>query len=284
MRRRDIVAAAAGAVVATVLAGSVAWAAIPGPGNVYSACMLKNVGTVRLIDKSLPTSNLMSRCNPVLEAEVSWNQQGQQGLQGIQGPPGTAGASPTVAQLTAGDPNCLAGGAAITDAAGSTAYVCSGQDGLDGEPFSGTFTSPNGEYSISVTNAGITLSHGSDASILLTGSNIAVDSDSHFQLTAGGNVTVSAGGALAAQSETNTTLQTAGAFVLNADASLTASAATNVAVESGAATTMQAGGGFSIAGTQVRLNSGSSCAAVARTGDTVVGGSIAGGTALVCAG
>ena len=54
MRRRDIVAAAAGAAVATVLAGSVAWAAIPGDGGVYTACMLKNVGTVRLIDKSLP--------------------------------------------------------------------------------------------------------------------------------------------------------------------------------------------------------------------------------------
>ena len=92
MRRRDIVAAAAGAIVATVLAGGVAWAAIPGDGGVYSACMLKNVGTVRLIDKSLPPSNLMSRCT-ALETEIAWNKQGPQGLQGIQGLPGQSGAN-----------------------------------------------------------------------------------------------------------------------------------------------------------------------------------------------
>ena len=49
-----------------------------------------------------------------------------------------------------------AGGAAITDANNSTAYVCSGQDGQpgkDGTPFSGTFTSSNGAYSISVSVA-----------------------------------------------------------------------------------------------------------------------------------
>lgn len=91
MRRRDIVAAAAGAVVATVLAGSVAWAAIPGDGGVYTACMLKGVGTVRLIDKSLPPGNLMSHCKPALEVEVSWNRTGQEGPQGIQGVPGPKG-------------------------------------------------------------------------------------------------------------------------------------------------------------------------------------------------
>lgn len=91
MRRRDIAAAAAGAVVATVLAGSVAWAAIPGDGGVYSACMLKNVGTVRLIDKSLPPGNLMSHCKPAFEVEITWSNQGPQGLQGIQGTKGDRG-------------------------------------------------------------------------------------------------------------------------------------------------------------------------------------------------
>ena len=52
--------------------------------------MLKNVGTVRLIDKSLPPSNLMSHCKPALEVEVSWNQQGPQGIQGL---PGATGAT-----------------------------------------------------------------------------------------------------------------------------------------------------------------------------------------------
>jgi hypothetical protein len=91
MKRRDIIAAAAGALVATALAGSVAWAAIPGDGDVYRACMLKNVGTVRLIDRSLPPGNLMSHCKPGLEIEVSWNQMGRQGLPGLQGPQGVQG-------------------------------------------------------------------------------------------------------------------------------------------------------------------------------------------------
>jgi len=93
MRRRDLITAAAGALVATVLAGGVAWAAIPSDGGVYTACMLKNIGTVRLIDKSLPANNLMSHCKAALEMEVAWNQQGQQGLQGIQGPPGQNGSN-----------------------------------------------------------------------------------------------------------------------------------------------------------------------------------------------
>lgn len=287
MRRRDIVAAAAGAVVITVLAGSVAWAAIPGEGGIYTACMLKNVGTVRLIDKSLPASNLMSHCKPALEVEIRWNQQGQAGPQGIQGPPGDDGddgTSPTVVQLAPGDPNCLAGGAAITDTAGSTAYVCSGQDGADGEPFAGTFTSPNGEYSISVANDGIVLSHGSDASILLTGSNVAIASGSGFQLTAGGNVLVTAGGELAAGSGTGTTLQSGNTFSIDSATSISASAGSTVAVQSGSSTTVQASSGLSLVGSQVRLNAGSSCAAAARLGDTVVAGSIASGSSTVCVG
>jgi hypothetical protein len=49
MRRRDVVAATLGALAATVLAGSVAWAAIPSDGGAYTACTLKNVGTVRVV-------------------------------------------------------------------------------------------------------------------------------------------------------------------------------------------------------------------------------------------
>jgi len=91
MKRRDLVAALTGAGVVLALAGSVAWAAIPSGGGVYTACMLKNVGTVRLIDKSLPPGNLMSHCKPAFEVEVSWNREGPQGLQGTQGPPGPQG-------------------------------------------------------------------------------------------------------------------------------------------------------------------------------------------------
>jgi hypothetical protein len=78
----------AGAVLA--IAGGVAYATIPDNGNVYTACMLKNVGTIRLIDSSLPSTNLMSHCTS-LETQVSWNQAGQPGPQGLPGPRGEQG-------------------------------------------------------------------------------------------------------------------------------------------------------------------------------------------------
>jgi Gp5 C-terminal repeat (3 copies) len=161
-------------VVLLATAGGVAYATIPGSGNTYTACMLKNVGTVRLIDPTLPSSNLLSHCT-AFETQISWNQQGQKGDPGAPGVPGKNGAdgangvSPTVAQLSSGDSHCPAGGAAITDAAGTTAYVCSGangQDGKDGQPFAGSFTSPNGLFSLTVADSGIALK-GPDATIAL---------------------------------------------------------------------------------------------------------------------
>jgi hypothetical protein len=87
-----LIGAAVGA-LATTLVGGIAWAAIPGDGGVYTACMLKNVGTVRLIDKSLPASSILSRCS-ALETEITWSRagpQGPQGIQGVQGAPGEKG-------------------------------------------------------------------------------------------------------------------------------------------------------------------------------------------------
>jgi hypothetical protein len=128
------------------LAAGIAYAAIPDTNTkVFTACMLKGVGTIRLIDPSVG-----GKCASI-EQQVSWNQQGQ------------AGVSPTVTQLAAHDANCPAGGAAITDAAGSTAYVCSGkdgqdgQDGQDGADFAGSFTSPNGQSKLNVDDTGIKL-------------------------------------------------------------------------------------------------------------------------------
>ena len=130
MRKRDLVAAAAGAVAATALAGGVAWAAIPGDGNVYTACMLKNVGTVRLIDKSLPPSNLMSRCKPALETEISWNQQGPQGIQG----PGKGDVGPTGQPGPQGERG-LQGEQGIQGPKGDKGDQ--GEQGLQGPPGSG---------------------------------------------------------------------------------------------------------------------------------------------------
>ena len=142
-RRRGLVLV--GVVAAAALAGGVAYATIPGPGDVYSACMLKGVGTIRLIDKSLPPTNLMSRCTDK-ETEVSWNQAGQvgpagpTGARGEPGAPGTNGTNGTngkdgVSVTTAPEPvgaNCGAGGAELT-AANGVSYVCNGERGPQGD-------------------------------------------------------------------------------------------------------------------------------------------------------
>jgi len=171
MSRRNIVAAAAGAVVATALAGGAAWAAIPAtPGGVIQGCY-DSGGNVKVVE-ALPC--------PKNSTPFQWNQQGLPGVKGDKGEDGADGANgvgPTVSQLPEGDTNCPTGGAALTDASGSTAYVCNGLTGDDGQPFAGSFTSPNGEYAISVTDTGITISHGTANSIMLTGDDLAVRSE-----------------------------------------------------------------------------------------------------------
>ena len=78
------------AAVVVAIGAGVAYAAIPSDGKVFTACMLKNVGTIRLTDKTLPSSNVLSHCSS-LEAEVSWNQQGQPGTPGAKGGKGDPG-------------------------------------------------------------------------------------------------------------------------------------------------------------------------------------------------
>jgi hypothetical protein len=233
-----MLAALAGATVVLVLAGGVAWAAIPGPDGVIQGCY-DSGGNVKVV-QALPC--------PRNYTPFSWNAQGvpgSQGIQGIQGPPGqngtngADGVSPVVSELAPGDPNCAAGGAAITDAAGTTAYACNGQngeDGADGEPFSGTFTSPNGEYELSVTDAGVTLSHGPNVRIELIGDDV---------LVRGMDVEVRA--ALKA------TLKGA---IAEVDAGATAS------VHAGGMTTVQGG--------QVQVKGGGACLPAARVNDVVV--------------
>src|SRR5436305_13303193 len=120
MNRKRLLGLAVGALVAAAIAGGVAYATIPGPGNVYSACMLKGTGTIRLIDKSLPSTNLMSHCTDK-ETEISWNQAGQPGPAGPQGAKGEPGATGTngtngtdgVSVTTASEPagtSCAPGG------------------------------------------------------------------------------------------------------------------------------------------------------------------------------
>jgi hypothetical protein len=183
--RRKGVLALVGAATLLAVAG-VAYATIPDSGGVYTACRLNSVGTIRLIDPSASSSSLLSHCT-ALETRITWNAQGQKGDTGA---PGKDGVSPTVTQLAPGDSNCPAGGAEITDAAGTKAYVCSGQhgtDGKDGQSFTGAFTSPNKEFSLSVADDGVEIT-GPDATISLPSSGgVAIKSDGNVSIQ-GNNV------------------------------------------------------------------------------------------------
>jgi hypothetical protein len=61
-----------------------ALASIPDADGTYTACLFKALGTLRLIDATIPRQ----RCLAALESQVTWNRTGPQGL---QGPPGVAG-------------------------------------------------------------------------------------------------------------------------------------------------------------------------------------------------
>ena len=129
------------ATAAALAAGGVgiATGAIPDGNGAFTVCVLKNVGTVRLIDRSLPASSGLSHCTS-LEREVTWNQQGlagtngtdgKDGLNGTDGTDGHDGVSVTTAPEPAG-PNCANGGSKLTSAGGAS-YVCNGEDGSDGK-------------------------------------------------------------------------------------------------------------------------------------------------------
>jgi hypothetical protein len=87
MRKRDLIAAAVGAIVATTLAGGIAWAAIPGSGGLIHTCYSQAAGTWRPIDYPAQTCRTG-------ETLLSFNQQGVKGdtgATGSQGPSGPTG-------------------------------------------------------------------------------------------------------------------------------------------------------------------------------------------------
>ena len=170
--RRVRLTIAAGACCAA-LASGVAYATIPGGGGGYTACVLKNVGTIRLIDPTLPPSQVMSHCTS-LENQIGWSRQGRagptgpagevgatgaSGVQGVAGPAGNRGATGATG---------LQGQTGTTGAQGSRGNE--GPQGGSGPPgdFSGEYRSPNGEYRLSVTDGGIEL-RGPSGRVSLTG-------------------------------------------------------------------------------------------------------------------
>jgi hypothetical protein len=126
------------------VAGGVAYATIPDSGQVYTGCMLKDVGTIRLIDSSLPAKSLMSHCT-ALETPISWNQTGQTGPAGPAGAPGATGATgDTGSQGPQGDPGATgpAGPQGDTGAAGATGPA--GPQGPTGDPGAAGPAGPQG--------------------------------------------------------------------------------------------------------------------------------------------
>ena len=127
------------------VAGGIAYAAIPDAGtSTYHACLLKNVGTIRIIDPALPASSLLQHCT-TLETAITFNQQGAKGdagtpgLPGVNGAPGLPGAAgaagaagQSVTEANATPADCANGGVALT-AANGTSFVCNGKDGKDGK-------------------------------------------------------------------------------------------------------------------------------------------------------
>jgi hypothetical protein len=130
------IAAAVGGVV--IAGGSmVAFASIPDGSNVFHGCELNGLGTIRLIDPSLPSTSLLSHCISGKETAITWNQQGppgpagQAGANGTNGANGKDGTSVTASPLPVGDVNCPGGGSSFASATGTT-YACNGTNGRDG--------------------------------------------------------------------------------------------------------------------------------------------------------
>ncbi len=305
MRRRMMIAALGMAFGLAAATGGAAWAAVPDADGTVHACYGKVGGIVRVID---PAKG--ERCLAKAETAFSFNQTGLPGAPGVDGqdgapgpagpsgavgpagpagpagPDGPQGVSPTVAPLAVGDRHCPAGGAAITDAAGSTAYVCSGTDGADGAPFSGSFTSPNGLYSINVTDAGVTVRHGTSG-FSLTGDDVRlegtdltvrVSQDADVRVARNAQVDVGATTDLSTGAGLNVTAGT--------DASIDIGANASVAV--GGNSTVTTGGVLDLDGSLIRLHP-AVCRPAARALDSVAvdsatSGHIAAGSTRVCIG
>jgi hypothetical protein len=124
MRKKDLLSAGAGAIVATVLAGGIAWAAIPTAAGVINGCHQKIEGQLRVIDPGKDS------CRPS-EVPIAWNEQGVQGMKGEKGDQGTPGRNGVDGRDGTGvivtpEPagaNCSAGGLKVIAANGVT-YVC----------------------------------------------------------------------------------------------------------------------------------------------------------------
>ena len=204
---------ALGVLAILMVAGGVAYASIPDASGVIHGCYRTSTDDQK---GQLRVVEDPASCRNN-EAPIQWNEQG---VPGPPGPPGQDGQD--------------------------------GEDGEDGEPFSGTFTSPNGLFSLSVTDTAIELSGPSSRIRLTGGGGVEIRSATGVDVIANGAVTVQAG--------------------------------TAVGIEAAGTATIEAGGVLSVRGSAVAVNPGAGCAPAARLGDTVAGTTIVTGSPSVCVG
>ena len=268
--------------------GMSASAAVPDADGTMHACYGKVGGIVRVIE---PTRG--ERCLSKAESELTFNQAGQRGPAGppvrraTDGPAGAPGVAPTVASSPRGDRHCPAGGAAITDSAGSTAYVCSGAAGAPtgrtARRSRGTFTSPNGAYSISVTDQGVAVSHG-NSGLVLTGDTLKITGGT-LTIQVSGNTAVEAGGGRPDVGENRNGRSDTRA--VRSACTTDPEAGSNLTVDAGGATTVTSGGVLGVTAPVITLNS-PTCRPAARIADSVAvsgsTGTITGGSSTVCIG
>ncbi len=180
------------------LIGAGSFAVADGNNAVYYACVNNSSGTIHVADESkVCASN---------EVRISWNQQGPtgpQGATGAQGPTGEAGVQGDVGPQGVAGPQGPQGDTGSQGAEGaqgpqgaqgeSGPQGPAGQDGADGT-FSGTLTSPNGRYSLTVNDSGIVLADTqTGAHLQLLGDRITI-SGNFVGISANGNVSVLSNG------------------------------------------------------------------------------------------
>ncbi len=198
------------AVVVLLVGAGIAYATIPDSNGVYTACKLNSSGTIRLIDPSLGSSSLLGHCTR-LETQITWNQAGQPGPQGPAGPQGAPGsqgpAGPQGNPGPQGDPGPAgpqgqAGPLGPQGAPGPQGPIGpKGDTGPQGPAgtFSGAFQSPDGRYSLSVTNDGIVLKGPAgeidltDSGVTAKGTTLKLQSSGTADFSGGTAVTVRGG-------------------------------------------------------------------------------------------
>jgi hypothetical protein len=195
------------------------------------------------------------------------------GSNGVDGQDGDDGVSVTNQALAPGDDAaCPNGGTKFTSANG-VSYACNGSNGQDGQDFSGTFTSPNGDYklvvndttarlegplaSVQITGAGVKVEGPHGALQLLT-NNSSLTSPSALALNAGSGLAMTAGSGVTITSGSGLTMSSAAALNMNAANALTLHAQGLLSADSGSVTTI--GGTRTVVnGTQQISLNGSNC-------------------------